>query len=56
MGLIGGYLAAVGCGLLAVGATSTNLHDQDCAWFMMVAIPANGAWLGWLLIAGARRP
>jgi hypothetical protein len=54
VGRIGGHLAAAGCGLLAVGATSTNLHDQDYAWFVAVAIPANAAWLfGSIMLAVA---
>ncbi len=44
-GRIGGLLAALGCALLAVGMTSTNLHDQDYPWFGIVAVPANAAWL-----------
>ena len=44
-GRLGGWLAAAGCALLAFGMTSTNLHDQDYAWFSVVAVPANAAWL-----------
>ena len=44
-GRIGGWLAAAGCALLAFGMTTTNLHDQDYAWFGVVAVPANAAWL-----------
>ncbi|GIE97591.1 hypothetical protein [Paractinoplanes rishiriensis] len=51
-GWIGGCLAAFGCALLAFGSTSTNLHDQDYAWFSVVAVPANAAWLiGSLILA-----
>ncbi len=54
LGRIGGYLAALGCALLAFGMTSTNLHDQDYAWFPLVAIPANLVWLvGSILLAVA---
>jgi hypothetical protein len=57
LGRIGGGLAAFGCALLAAGTTSTNLHDQDYAWFTVVALPANLAWLAGsvLLAVGAWR-
>ncbi len=44
-GRIGGWLGAAGCALLALGMTTTNLHDQDYSWFSVVAVPANAAWL-----------
>ena len=54
LGRIGGITAVVGTGLLALGMTSTNLHDQDYSWFPVVAAPANLAWLvGSVLLAVA---
>ncbi|MEU4425993.1 hypothetical protein AB0F81_35690 [Actinoplanes sp. NPDC024001] len=51
---IGGYLAVAGAGLLALGMTSTNLHDQDYSWFPIVAAPANLFWLaGSIMLAVA---
>ncbi|GID30578.1 hypothetical protein [Paractinoplanes brasiliensis] len=53
-GRIGAGLAAFGCGLLAFGTTSTNLHDRDYSWFSVVAVPANASWLiGSIMLAVA---
>ncbi|WP_238016699.1 hypothetical protein KZZ52_00900 [Dactylosporangium sp. AC04546] len=54
LGKAAGILAALGCALLTIGMTSTNLHGQDYAWFGVVAVPANLAWLvGSVLLAVA---
>lgn len=54
LGRAGGVLAALGAGVLALGMTSTNLHDRDYDWFPMIAAPANLAWLvGSVLLAVA---
>ncbi|WP_328469604.1 hypothetical protein OHA21_02285 [Actinoplanes sp. NBC_00393] len=51
---IGAWLAVAGSALLALGMTSTNLHDQDYSWFPIVAAPANLFWLlGSILLAVA---
>jgi len=54
VGRAGGVLVAVGMVLLTIGATSSNLHNEDYAWFPVVAVPANAGWLvGSILLAVA---